>query len=142
MPGSESESTASEAVCGANTPESLAHFDPASSSWRTSQGCLFGGVVEFCATWPRSGTMRNGTCYPREPLALRTYANEFLCLPTVTANESKGAGKLRFKRSPHFRGAKMSEGLRTCESDPIYLSPWFAAIAMGFEAKWTGTATP
>ena len=35
--------------------------------------------------------------------------------------------------SPHFRGAKMSEGLRICEADrSTYLHPSFAELVMGF----------
>lgn len=59
-----------------------------------------------------------------------------LWLPTIGAQEGKGAGKLRYKGSPHFRGVKMSEGLRTCETDPIYLNPYFAAAVMGYPMSW------
>lgn len=62
-----------------------------------------------------------------------------LWLPTIGANEGKGAGKTRFRGSPDFRGAKMSEGLRACETDPIYLNPWFAALVMGFPKEWVMT---
>src|SRR5690606_35527329 len=65
-------STESEAGSGRSTPESFASYDPATSSWRTSQHSLFGGLSEFSETWPRSGTMRSGIAYPRPPLAPRT----------------------------------------------------------------------
>ena len=60
-----------------------------------------------------------------------------LFLPTLGKNENKGASRKRFRGSPHFRGAKMSEGLRTCEEDPIYLHPSFAEAVMGFPIGWT-----
>lgn len=63
-----------------------------------------------------------------------------LFLPTISKNEPKGAGRDRFRGSPHFRGAKMSEGLRTCEDDPIYLNPCFAELVMGFPIGWTELA--
>ena len=67
----------------------------------------------------------------------RTKEKDFgLWLPTLGANESKGSSKRRYRGSPHFRGAKMSEGLRICETDPIYLTPSFAAIVMGYPAEW------
>ena len=47
-------------VSGASMPDSLASYDPASSSWRTSQACFLSGWVEFSETFPRSGTMRRG----------------------------------------------------------------------------------
>ena len=58
-------------------------------------------------------------------------------LPTLGKNEPKGAARKRFRGSPHFRGAKMSEGFRTTLNCPNYLSPSFADIAMGFPMGWT-----
>ena len=58
-------------------------------------------------------------------------------LPTMGANEFRGAGKKRYVGSKHFHGAKMSEGLRTTSTDPIYLNPSFAEIVMGFPPRWT-----
>ena len=58
-------------------------------------------------------------------------------LPTIGANEYKGSGKNRYKGSKDFRGAKMSEGLRNCETDKIYLNPYFAEVVMGFPSGWT-----
>lgn len=60
-----------------------------------------------------------------------------LMLPTIGANEGKGASKSRFSGSPDFRGAKMCEGLRTCETDPIYLNPSFAELTMMWPLGWT-----
>ena len=67
----------------------------------------------------------------------RIYAKEYLWLPTMGENEYRGSSKKRYKGSPHFRGAKMSEGLRTCEDDPIYLNPSFGELVMGFPIGWT-----
>src|SRR3990167_9218799 len=58
-------------------------------------------------------------------------------LPTIGANEYKGSGKNRYKGGADFRGAKMPEGLRTSKDDPIYLSPSFAEVVMGFPKNWT-----
>jgi len=60
-----------------------------------------------------------------------------LFLPTIGKNEPKCASRNRFRGSPHFRGAKMCEGLRICEDDPIYLHPSFAEASMGFPIGWT-----
>lgn len=60
-----------------------------------------------------------------------------LFLPMIGKQEPKGASRKRFRGSPHFRGAKMSEGLRICETDPIYLHPSFAEASMGFPIGWT-----
>lgn len=49
------ELTESVAASGESSIESLASYDPASSSWKTSQLLLEGGLTEFSGTWPRSG---------------------------------------------------------------------------------------
>ena len=61
---------------GQSFTESFANYDPDTSSWRTSQACLLTGWAEFSATFPPSGTMRNGRCYRRQMSAHRTYVNE------------------------------------------------------------------
>jgi hypothetical protein len=80
---------ASAADYGLTTPVSLASYDPVSSSWRTCQGCLFEAWEQFSATWPRSGTTRNGTAYRLRPLAPRTYELASGFLPTPVASETK-----------------------------------------------------
>jgi hypothetical protein len=76
---------ASEAAYGRSTPESFANFDPATSSWRTSQLCLDGALSEFSETWPRSGTIRSGIAYRLPPLVPRTFVIESGLLPTPAA---------------------------------------------------------
>ena len=168
--------TAPEAAYGQKSPALLANFDPNSFSWKTSQRCLVAlangqedGLAVFSETWPRSGTMRNGTAFQLQPLVpltseiglgllptprkndsqkrgsfdIHNLRNGFpaavkrLFLPTLGKNEPKGSSRKRFRDSEHFRGAKMSEGLRISESDPIYLHPSFAEAVMGFPIGWT-----
>lgn len=73
-------------TCGPNASEPFAILDPAMPVSRTSpdsspatsprtwvdgaQLGLLASSDEFCATWPKSGTMRNGRCY-RQPSAVR-----------------------------------------------------------------------
>jgi hypothetical protein len=68
MLGSALASLANDPAYGQNTPDSLANFDHFTSSWRTSQHCLVGGLTLFSETWPRSGMMRNGIAYRLPPL--------------------------------------------------------------------------
>lgn len=56
-------STASEAASGVSSPGSFAKYDRDSSLWKTPQCSLLGDSEEFLATWPRSGSMRNGACW-------------------------------------------------------------------------------
>lgn len=62
---------------------------------------------------------------------------ELVFLPTIAANEGKGSCRDRYRNSPTFRGAKMSEGLRTSSKDPIFLNPSFGELIMGFPRGWT-----
>jgi hypothetical protein len=43
----------------------------------------------FCETWPASGSMQSGSCYPRPRLAPTTAAKGFSYWPTPTASDAK-----------------------------------------------------
>jgi hypothetical protein len=82
---------ASAADCGATTLDSLASYDPATSSWRTSQRCLLEGWMTYSETWPRSGSMRNGIAYRLPPLVPLTAGTDSGLWPTPTANQQNAA---------------------------------------------------
>lgn len=128
---------ANAADSGANIIGSFASYDRASSSWKTYQLCFFEGLETFSETWPRAGTIVNGIAFPQPPLVPLTSVTGYGLLPTLGKNEPKGAGRQRYRGSPEFRGAKMSEGLRSGPDDPIYLHPDFAEEVMGFPPGWT-----
>lgn len=66
----------SEAAFGLKCEGSFARYDPASSSWKTHQCLLLGGLELFSETWPRWGLMRDGECWERSTLAPPTSGNE------------------------------------------------------------------
>lgn len=74
---------------------------------------------------------------PKHHVGRLLQPHELVLLPTIGANEFKGSGAKRWKGSKDFRGSKMSEGLRICSTDPIYLNPSFAEAVMGFPIGWT-----
>ncbi len=80
-----SELTASALDYGRSMPELLTKFDPDSSSWRTSQTFLFGGLTEFSETWSRSGMTRSGIAYLLRPLVPIIGEIVSGSLPTPTA---------------------------------------------------------
>lgn len=96
------------------------------------------GSTVYVQTWKRKRTPLGRLFWEHTASAPHTSDSGYtgLRLPTIVAAESKGTSRKRFLGSPHFRGAKMSEGLRLCEDDPTYLSPWFAALVMGFPMAW------
>ena len=81
------------AGCGQSSPVLFASYDPATSSWRTPQGCLMGGLTEFSGTWPTSGMMRNGSAYLLQPLVLPMFGIGCGLVPTPGANDWKGSSK-------------------------------------------------
>ena len=94
-------STASAAVYGLNTPELLARFDPATSSWRTSQFCLDGALAAFSETWPRSGMTRSGAAYALAISERRISEIASGLLPTPLSSDATGGPrKADWKRGP------------------------------------------
>jgi len=69
LPGKAQELKASGQDSGQKSPVWLASYAPDTSSWRTLQLCLEGGLAEYSETWPRSGMMRNGIAYQLPTLA-------------------------------------------------------------------------
>ena len=98
-PASPSPSLASDspkptpAGSGPSSVGSFAHYDPASSSWRTSQVCLDGELETFLGTWPSWGSMRNGSVYRREPAGLPTNANASGSWPTPRRTDGDRGGR-------------------------------------------------
>lgn len=72
-----------EADCGLKWQESAGKYDPDSSSWKTHQLSLFGGLELCSEIWPKWGMMRNGEWYPLEMLAHDTSVKECGSLPTI-----------------------------------------------------------
>ena len=69
-----------KAASGARWRGSFARFNPVSSSWRTAQCSLLGGLVLYSETWPRWGMMRDGACWERTTLAPPTNETGSGCL--------------------------------------------------------------
>jgi hypothetical protein len=110
-PASVPASLGSAAGSGLSSLASLARFDPASRSWRTAQTSLLEDSKSFSVTWPRSGTMRDGTCWELVTLARRTgeiESGSWLPTPTGAGNEHSPSMQ---KWAGHRRLSKM---LPTC----------------------------
>jgi hypothetical protein len=105
---------ASAAAYGQSMPDLLANYDHGSSSWRTSQHSLEGGLTEFSGTWPRSGMVHGGIAYPLQPLAPLTAGTGYGSLPTPRSQDAKHAAATDYElsRNPiydllHVRVARM-----------------------------------
>lgn len=81
-------------ICGPTQRESLAKYDPASRSWRTSQGYLLTGTSdEYLATWPNWGSVCRGVFSMRAPMERHTHEPDCFYAPTPTATDHKGGGR-------------------------------------------------
>ena len=90
---------------GQRCSESFARYNHDSSLWKTPQCSLVEGLDVFSETWPRSGTMRNGTCSERTTLAPPTKEIGSGSWPTPRASisgmSSKTGGK-SVEKSTHL----------------------------------------
>ena len=125
---------------GLNFTESLASYDHGTSSWRTLQTCLFGGLAEFSETWPRAGMMRNGTVYLRITLAPRRPEIEYFLWPTLPASPESGGA--RFFDGGSGARAELDRLIGVEERKRINsgMNPIFAEWLMGFPMRWTELA--
>lgn len=88
------ELTGSAAECGDTWPGSLAKYDPATSSWKTAQHSLLGGLDEFSETWPRWGLMHAGECWELPASALCTSGSGSGLWPTPNCVGFRSDGEL------------------------------------------------
>lgn len=71
---------------GQTSPGCFAIYDRVTCFWRTCQASFAWVLTPFSPTWPTSGLMRSGRCYPRRSLGLRTCENASGSLPTPQAS--------------------------------------------------------
>lgn len=77
---------ATDPSSGLKCSGSFAMFDPATSSWKTSQHSLFGDSILSSRDLPASGSMRNGRLFEQVTSGLHTAANGSSCWPTPAAS--------------------------------------------------------
>ena len=103
------ELTESAAECGDTWPGSLAKYDPSTSSWKTAQHSLLGGLDEFSETWPRWGLMHAGECWELPASALRTSGSGSGLWQTPVADDAvnRVAGKWNSRGEPKLSAQVM-----------------------------------
>ena len=93
----------SDPECGVTWRESLARYDPDTSSWKTPQSSLLGDYTEFSETWPRWGSMQDGVSYQRQTLVRHTRETEFGLWRTPQATEGmRGVYKSKEAMDAHL----------------------------------------
>lgn len=148
---------------------SLAKYDPLTSSWRTAQYSLLGGLESYSETWPRWGLMLDGECWEQSTSAHRTIENVsgLWPTPTVCGNYNrKGASKtsgdglataVRMWPTPLARDCRTVRGgarsVNALGTEPLItevakaegatdgaLNPDWVEWLMGWPIGWTGSA--
>jgi len=102
-------------VFGTSSLGSLARYDPATLSWRTSQLSLLEEWTLFSGRFPRSGMTQSGTLFQLQPLALRTEGNGCGSWPTPQASDAK--------RGPDARDRPGSGGPNLLHAARTYPTP-------------------
>lgn len=141
----ERESMESVQDCGVSMSESFASYDRNSSSWRTSQRSLFGGLVEFSETWPKSGLMRSGTVYRRVSLELLIGGKDCSFLPTPQHSDGKKWYVVKrlsaMRRIRDGRQEMLIHKVARLKGYPDWkryvANPRFWEAVMGFPVGWT-----
>lgn len=99
----EKESKTSE-TSGLLPQESLAKYDPDTSSWRTYHPLFNIWETYSPETWPASGTIKNGQLYLRDKPEPDTSENDGGWWPTPTANTRPNEGNVRLLRKQVLDG--------------------------------------
>jgi hypothetical protein len=88
---------------------SFATWNHDTSTWRTAQRSLLGGLEEFLETWPNSGSMRNGECWERPTLELHTSESESGLWQTPVADDAanRKVGKWNSRGEPKLSAQAM-----------------------------------
>lgn len=94
-------------ICGQQPQMSFAWFDPLTSSWRMSQGCLLADTQESLSeTWPQWGMWADGAAYELQRPELSTIEPDGGWLPTPTATDHKRTPmKMTYATKPETEGA-------------------------------------
>lgn len=132
------------AQLGVSSPDSFVSFDPATLSWRTSQRSFIEDLDVFSESWPRSGTMRNGRCYPRVPWVRHIHGNGCSLWPTPVKSLALGGGSAKEaeralsgvrRRSGHRITLRLTDLVK--HRDGGLINPQWCEWLMGFPVDWT-----
>lgn len=131
----------SDLASGDNTRDSLARYDHASSSWKTSQLSLITESEPFSETWPASGTMLNGLLFRRAPWVLHTCDSECSLWPTPTASmDGRGFGIPLHTNTGRYKLSTVLRVHALVKEHGWRIHPNFTEALMDFPMGWTEIA--
>ena len=144
----ERESTENAVACGSTWREWFAKLDQSGSLWRTRQCSFLEGLEQFSETWPRSGLMQRGQCFPLPNLERRICEKESGLWPTPVKTDGFAVGWCRTSIERKERGetrpsgAHIGTGLKYFRGTEKHLvngypNPALTEWLMGWPAKWS-----
>ena len=127
--------------CGRSSRGSFAMYVPASRSWRTHQGSLAGGYIEFSEIWPKWGMTRSGAAWrlktPSGLMALRPLitngngSGSQLRMPTASASDGSRGGVI----TDNMTGVSLAQAVNSsvrvptpCSMEPVKNAEHLAAV--------------
>ena len=116
--------------------ESLAKYDPESSSWRTSHPLFNTWETYSPETWPASGTIKNGQLYLRDKPEPDILENDGGWWPTPTASDFKGGTDAPRKDTGKPRNDRLDHCLEPGHKGKR-LNPDWVEWLMGWPIGWT-----
>ena len=145
-------SKASGQACGEKWPGSWVRYDRDTSSWKTRQCLLLGGLDEFSGTWPRWGIMRAGECWVRDmPEHLTDATGSGSSVPTPTSGDARSSGSRNLPGSKAHAGVSLTDYVRFGNSTTPRRDLWLTPSAslhnltedpssfLDRQEKWKGT---
>ena len=129
------ELTEEEADYGEKWPESLAKYDPNTSSWRTAQCLLFEDLGELLETFPNWGMMQGGECWELAMSAHPIEGSESGLWPTPQRVDYKGTSRESIFQQRAAQYKVWSMGGR--DYSTIYPNPMAYEAIMGWPIQWT-----
>jgi len=134
---------------------SLARWDQATSSWRTSQGLFDAEPPTYLGDFPKSGSMRSGAFFQQAESGQLTEDNAAFCLPTGKAwptpnardhkgspnpeNRDRMTGQLDEAAERLFHLAPTETGAKPQKPSTQRLNPKFVEWLMGLPDGWTSS---
>lgn len=134
-----------EADSGSSMRDSLANYDRATQSWKTSEPYLFEGLTPSLVRLPKSGMTRNGSLYVLQILARSTNVKGYGLWPTPVASDGTQHGKEKWAKNSRLKRIRLSRPPPTerityayFESGiPINHFPEMSEAMMGYPIGWT-----
>ena len=132
----EQEFVVSDLECGPRWPESLARYDPVTSSWRTAQCSLVEGLELYSEIFPQWGMMHDGEFWEQMPLDFHIIEPDCGWLPTPTANED-AAGTPNGNMQKMLGNCEEVRGKTKEEWRAGTLNPDWVEWLMGWPIGWS-----